>query len=115
LGVPIEEVSVFQGDTDKVLFGRGSFAQRSMGTGGSALKLAADEVVRKARRLAAWMMEAAEADVVFEGGFLRVAGTDRKVSFREVAQKSYITSGLPNEFGVGLDGIGSYAGPYTFP
>src|SRR6185437_9893174 len=115
LGVPIEEVSVFQGDTDKVLFGRGSFAQRSMGTGGSALKLAADEVVKKARRLAAWMLEADEADVVFEGGMLRVAGTDRQVSFRDVAQKSYMVSGLPPEFGVGLDGVGSHPGPYTFP
>jgi len=115
LGVPLEEVSVFQGDTDKVLFGRGSFAQRSMGTGGSALKLAADEVVKKARRLAAWMLEADEADVVFEGGMLRVAGTDRQVSFRDVAQKSYMVSGLPPEFGVGLDGVGSHPGPYTFP
>jgi carbon-monoxide dehydrogenase large subunit len=71
--------------------------------------------VRKARRVAAWMMEADEADVVFEGGMLRVAGTDRQVSFRDVAQKSYIVSGLPPEFGVGLDGVGSHAGPYTFP
>jgi carbon-monoxide dehydrogenase large subunit len=115
LGVPLVEVRVFQGDTDKVLFGRGSFAQRSMGTGGSALKLAAEEVVKKARRLAAWMLEADEADVVFEGGILRVAGTDRQISFREVAQKSYIVSGLPPEFGVGLDGVGSHPGPYTFP
>jgi carbon-monoxide dehydrogenase large subunit len=115
LSVPLDEIRVFQGDTDKVLFGRGSFAQRSMGTGGSALKLAAEEVVEKARRLAAWMLEADEADVVFEGGVLRVAGTDRQVSFREVAQKSYIVSGLPSEFGVGLDGVGSHAGPYTFP
>ena len=115
LGVPLDEVRVFQGDTDKVLFGRGSFAQRSMGTGGSALKLAAEEVVSKARRLAAWMLEVDEADVIFDNGVLRVAGTDRQVSFREVAQKSYIVSGLPPEFGVGLDGVGSHAGPYTFP
>ena len=41
----------------------GSFAQRSMIAGGSALKLAAEEVIRKGKRLAAWMLEAGEADI----------------------------------------------------
>jgi aerobic carbon-monoxide dehydrogenase large subunit len=115
LGVPFSEVRVFQGDTDKVLFGRGSYAQRSMSTGGSALKLAADEVVRKAKRLAAWMMEVSEPDVAFEGGIFRVAGTDRQIGWRDVAQKSYVAVGLPPEFGVGLDGVGTHPGPDTFP
>jgi aerobic carbon-monoxide dehydrogenase large subunit len=115
LGVPLAEVRVFQGDTDQVLFGRGSFAQRSMSTGGSALKLAADEVVRKARRLSAWMMEVADADIVFERGLFRVAGTDRQVTLRDVAKKSYAGMGIPNEFGIGLDGVGTHLGPNTFP
>jgi carbon-monoxide dehydrogenase large subunit len=114
LGVPFAEVRVFQGDTDKVLFGRGSYAQRSMSTGGSALKLAADEVVRKAKRLAAWMLEVAEPDIAFEHGVFRVSGTDRQVGWREVAQKSY-GMGLPAEFGVGLDSVGTHPGPDTFP
>ena len=115
LGVPFAEVKVFQGDTDKVLFGRGSYAQRSMSTGGSALKLAADEVLRKAKRIAAWMMEVAESDVAFERGVFRVGGTDRQVGWRDVAQKSYVAVGLPAEFGVGLDSVGSHPGPDTFP
>jgi carbon-monoxide dehydrogenase large subunit len=114
LGVPFAEVRVFQGDTDKVLFGRGSYAQRSMSTGGSALKLAADEVVRKAKRLAAWMLEVSEPDIAFERGVFRVSGTDRQVGWREVAQKSY-GMGLPAEFGVGLDSVGTHPGPDTFP
>ncbi|HXQ54007.1 MAG TPA: xanthine dehydrogenase family protein molybdopterin-binding subunit [Stellaceae bacterium] len=115
LGVPFAGVRVFQGDTDKVLFGRGSYAQRSMSTGGSALKLAADEVVRKAKRFAAWMMEVAEPDVAFERGVFRVAGTDRQLTWREVAQKSYAAVGIPSELGVGLDGVGTHPGPDTFP
>jgi aerobic carbon-monoxide dehydrogenase large subunit len=115
LGLPFADVRLFQGDTDKVLFGRGTFAQRSTSIGGSALKAASDEVVRKARRLSAWMMEVAEADIVFEHGHFRVPGTDRQVSWREVAQKSYIMQGLPAEFGVGLDGVGTYPGHFTFP
>jgi carbon-monoxide dehydrogenase large subunit len=115
LGVPFASVQLFQGDTDKVLFGRGTFAQRSTSIGGSALKAAADEVVKKARRLCAFMMEADEADIVFERGQFRVSGTDRQVSFGEVAQKSYMLVGVPPEFGVGIDGVGSFPGHFTFP
>lgn len=115
LGVPLEHVTVFHGDTDQVLFGRGSFAQRTMSTGGTALKVAADEVVRKARRIGAWMMEASEDDVVFENGRFRVTGTDRELTFHQVAEKSYIPMGLPPEFGVGLDAVGTDPGPSTYP
>lgn len=115
LGVPFDQVRVFQGDTDKILFGRGTFAQRSAMTGGSALKLAADEVVAKGKRLAAWMLESAASDIDFENGTFRIKGTDRFVTLAQVAQKSYAGIGLPEEFGVGLDGVGAHPGPYTFP
>jgi aerobic carbon-monoxide dehydrogenase large subunit len=115
LSVPIDDVRVFQGDTDKVLFGRGTFAQRSMATGGSALKLAADEIIRKGSRIAAWMMEASEADVAFEDGNFTVAGTDRSVTFKEVVKTSYLGAGVPQELGLGLDGVGNHDGTYSFP
>jgi carbon-monoxide dehydrogenase large subunit len=115
LGVPIEEVRLFHGDTDQVLFGRGSFAQRSMSTGGAALKVAVDEVIRKARRITAWAMKVAEDDVVFENAHFLVKGTNRGLSFHEVAERSYIPERLPAEFGVGLDAVGSDPGPCTFP
>jgi aerobic carbon-monoxide dehydrogenase large subunit len=115
LGVPIAEVTTFQGDTDRLLFGRGTFAQRSMIAGGSALKLAAQEVIRKGKRLAAWMLEASEADIEFEHAMFRIKGTDRQLSFSEVARKSYQGTGLPPELGIGLDGTGSHPGPDTFP
>lgn len=115
LGIPVETIKTFQGDTDKILYGRGTFAQRSMIAGGSALKLAADEVVKKGKRLAAWMLESADADIEFENLAFRIKGTDRQVSFFEVAKKSYQGVGLPPEFGIGLDGIASHPGPDTFP
>ncbi|MBT5050871.1 MAG: xanthine dehydrogenase family protein molybdopterin-binding subunit [Rhodospirillaceae bacterium] len=115
LGVPLDQIRVFQGDTDKVLFGRGTFAQRSMSAGGSALRRAADDVVSKGSRLSAWMLEVSEADIVFEDGLFRVAGTDREVSFREVAETSYMGAGLPSALGIGLDGVGTHDGTYSFP
>lgn len=114
-GVGLDRVRVFQGDTDKVLFGRGTFSQRSMIAGGSALRLAADVVIDKAKRLAGWMLETADADIEFVQGRFAVKGTDRSLSFGEVARKSYQGIGVPAEFGVGLDGTGSHPGPNTFP
>jgi carbon-monoxide dehydrogenase large subunit len=115
LGLSLDQVRVFQGDTDKLLYGRGTFAQRSMIAGGSALKLAADEVVRKGKRLAGWMLETSIEDLEFVEGSFGVKGTDRKLSFTEVAQKSYQGVGLPPELGIGLDGVGTHPGPNTFP
>ncbi len=115
LGVPFDKVRVFQGDTDKILFGRGTFAQRCTVAGGSSLRLAADEVVRKGKAISAWMMEASEADIGFEEGKFRVQGTDRCVSFAEVARKSYQPMGLPGAFGIGLDGTGVHEGSYCMP
>jgi aerobic carbon-monoxide dehydrogenase large subunit len=115
LGVSLDDVRVKQGDTDSALFGRGTFAQRSTSTGGSALKLAADEVVHRGKRLSAWILEAAEGDVEFQGGVFRVKGTDRQMTFREVAKASYNGLGLPQEIGIGLGGVGTHPGPNNFP
>jgi carbon-monoxide dehydrogenase large subunit len=115
LGVPSRHIRVFQGDTGKILFGRGTFAQRTTMTGGSALRLAADEVIRKGSRLAAFMLEAAEEDIEFVPPIFRVKGTDRSVTLQDVVEKSYAGIGLPPEFGVGIDGVGSFPGISTFP
>ncbi len=115
LGLPLSDIRVFQGDTDKVLFGRGTFAQRSMSTGGSALRKAADEVIEKGKRFSAWMLEASVEDMEFADGIFSVAGTDRKVGFREVAETAYRGSGVPSELGVGIDGVGTNEQTYSFP
>lgn len=115
LGVEPGQVTVFQGDTDNVLFGRGTFSQRSMSAGGSALQVAADAVIAKGKRVAGVLLEAAEHDIDFKAGAFCVKGTDRSVSFRAVAKKSYQGLGLPAELGIGLDGTGTHPGPFTFP
>jgi aerobic carbon-monoxide dehydrogenase large subunit len=115
LGVEPAKVTLFQGDTDKVLFGRGTFAQRSMSTGGSALQMAADVVIAKGKRIAGLMLEASDEDIEFKSGRFYVKGTDRAVAFKDVAKKSYQGIGLPAELGIGLDGAGTHPGPFTFP
>jgi carbon-monoxide dehydrogenase large subunit len=115
LGVPTDRIRVFQGDTDKVMFGRGTFAERSAIAGGSALKGAADAVVAKGKKLAGIMLEAAEGDIEFAAGMFRVAGTDRAVPFAAVARFAHAPMGVPMELGIGLDGAGSFGGPPSFP
>ena len=114
-GANLAHVRVFQGDTDRVLYGRGSFAERSALAGGSALKGAADEVIRKAKRIAAAILEAADSDIDFADGIFRVTGTDRTTTFKDVAQRAYAGHGLASELGLGLDGAGVYSGPQAYP
>jgi carbon-monoxide dehydrogenase large subunit len=115
LHVPMTHVRVLQGDTDRVLFGRGTFAERSTTVGGSALKFAADEVVRKGKRIAARMLEAAEDDIEFDRGLFRISGTNRSVRLSDVAQAAYAGAGLPVELGLGLDGVGVFEGVPSYP
>ncbi len=89
LGVPIERVRVVQGDTDQIAFGNGTGGSRMLVVGGNAVRGATERVVRTAKRVAAIQMEAAEADIEFAGGVFRVAGTDRKMSLKEIARAAY--------------------------
>ncbi len=116
LGVPFETIRYLQGDTSQVPFGRGTYASRSSMIGGSAIKLAAEALIEKARPLAAHMMETAAADVSFAEGNFTIAGTDRKVSMVDVAKMFYRPVGLPRQFGIGLEAAASFAGdPPNFP
>lgn len=117
LGVPVASVRVVQGDTDKVSYGRGSFGSRSMTVGGSALKLAAEQVIERGRRIAAHLLEAAATDLVFERGRYQVAGTDRGVTLGDVARASYAYGNkLPPELASGLEGVGYWsASPQNYP
>ena len=95
LGLDPGETRVIEGDTDAVAFGAGSFGSRSAAIGGTALWLAADKVIAKGKRIAAHLLEAAEADVSFAAGRFAIAGTDRGMSLKEVARASFAFAALP--------------------
>jgi carbon-monoxide dehydrogenase large subunit len=116
LGVPFENIRHVQGDTDAVPYGRGTYAARSAVLGGSALRLAADAIIDKARPMAAHMMEAAPGDIEFRDGHFRIAGTDRTLALTDVAKAFYRPMMLPPQFSVGLDASGSFsASPPSYP
>jgi aerobic carbon-monoxide dehydrogenase large subunit len=97
LGIPVDNVQVVFGDTDKVQFGLGTYGSRSLAVGGSALVRAADKVILKGRKIAAHMLEASESDVEFQGGVFRVAGTDSRKTFQEIALSAHFPVNYPLE------------------
>ncbi|MEM7326311.1 MAG: molybdopterin cofactor-binding domain-containing protein, partial [Actinomycetota bacterium] len=74
LGVPMEDVTVLQSDTAEIPRGAGTMGSRSLQTAGSAVHIASETVLGKAKALAAHMLEASESDIVTAEGGLQVAG-----------------------------------------
>jgi aerobic carbon-monoxide dehydrogenase large subunit len=102
LGIDSDDVVLVQGDTDKVAWGSGTFGSRSAALGGSAVVRAADKIIDKGRRIAAHILETAESDIVFERGAFTVAGTDRRLSLKEVARAAFQYGRLPPAIEPGL-------------
>ncbi|HEX4454203.1 MAG TPA: xanthine dehydrogenase family protein molybdopterin-binding subunit [Kofleriaceae bacterium] len=97
LGIPIENVEVVHGDTDRIPFGMGTYGSRSAAVGGSAIVKALDKIVDKGKKIAAHLLEASVADIEFADGLYRVAGTDRVKAFGEVAFAAYVPHNYPLE------------------
>ena len=102
LGLAPDDIQYIDGDTDRVAFGMGSNGSRSMAVGGSALTLAAGKVIAKGKRLAAHLLEAAEADIEFAEGKFTVVGTDREVALTQVARAAFQPARLPPGMEPGL-------------
>jgi aerobic carbon-monoxide dehydrogenase large subunit len=97
LGIPIESVSVVHGDTDKVQFGMGTYGSRSGPVGMSAIVRALDKVEAKAKKVAAFVLEAAEGDIEFKDGKFTVAGTDKSAAWGDIALNAYIAHKFTGE------------------
>jgi len=97
LGVPIANVDIVHGDTAKVPFGMGTYGSRSLAVGGSAMVKAMDKIVAKARRIAAHLMEADVADIEFDRGIFRVAGTDKTKTLTDISMAAYVPHNYPIE------------------
>src|SRR5476651_2317141 len=90
LGIPFENVAIVHGDTDKVQFGMGTYGSRSGAVGMSAIVKALDKIEAKAKKVAAYVLEAAEGDIEFKDGKFTVAGTDKSAAWGDVALNAYI-------------------------
>ena len=86
-GFDADDIEIVAGDTDEVEKATGTFGSRTMFIAGNALMVAADEIEREALSDAADALEAAGDDLVFESGGFAVAGTDRRISLAELAER----------------------------
>jgi carbon-monoxide dehydrogenase large subunit len=102
LGIDANAIRVVEGDTSRLSWGTGTGAARTATIGGGAVYHAVDKVIEKGRRIAAHLLEAAGADIEFKDGEYRVAGTDRKVGFTEVAKAAFNPAKLPSDIEIGL-------------
>ncbi len=90
LGIPIDNVSIVHGDTDKVQMGMGTYGSRSGAVGMSAIFKALDKVIAKGKKVAAYCLEASAEDIDFKDGKFSVKGTDKDIDFGSVALQAYI-------------------------
>ena len=97
LGLPIDNVSIVHGDTSKILFGMGTYGSRSIAVGGTAIVKALDKIIAKGKKIAAHLLEASESDIEYDRGEFKVAGTDRKKMFGEVAFAAYVPHNYPHD------------------
>ena len=116
LGIGIDQIEVVHGDTAQVPFGMGSYGSRSVAVGGSAIYEAMQKIIKKGTKIAAHLMEASEADVVFEDGRFTVAGTDKSLGFADVSLAAYVPHNYPEGLEPGLEETAFYDPKnFTFP
>jgi len=90
LGIPIENVAIVHGDTDKVQMGMGTYGSRSGAVGMSAIVKALDKIEAKAKKVAGHVLEASDQDIEFKDGKFTVKGTDKSIDFGSVALQAYV-------------------------
>ena len=116
LGIPMSQVSIVHGDTDKVQFGMGTYGSRSGAVGMSAIVKAMEKVEAKAKKIVAHQLEASENDIVIENGEFKVTGTDKAIAFPMVALAAYTAHNLPDGMEPGLKETAFYDPTnFTFP
>jgi len=112
LAVPLERISIVEGDTAMVPVGTGTFGSRSLAVGGSALHVACQKIILKGKKIAAHLLEASAADIEFSAGKFQVGGTDRKIGFAQIAGAAYVPHNYPLEsLEPGLDESAFYDPP----
>jgi carbon-monoxide dehydrogenase large subunit len=97
IGIDESMVEIVHGDTAKVPMGMGTYGSRSLAVGGSAMVRATEKIINKAKKIAAHLMEAADADIELKDGQFSVAGTDKSVAWGDVTLAAYVPHNYPLE------------------
>ena len=115
LGIPVDKITIEEGDTDTAPYGLGTYASRSTPVAGAATAIAARKIREKARKIAAHLLEAHEDDLEWENGRWFVKGSpDKGKTIAEIAFAAYTNH--PAGMEAGLEAVDYYDPPnLTFP
>ncbi|WP_371060074.1 xanthine dehydrogenase family protein molybdopterin-binding subunit [Rhodosalinus sp. 5P4] len=117
LGIDESMVDIVHGDTSKIPFGMGTYGSRSLAVCGSAMVRATEKIIAKAKKIAAHLMEASDADIELKDGKFTVAGTDKSVAWGDVTLAAYVPHNYPlTEIEPGLEETSFYdPSNFTYP
>ncbi|MFP5478284.1 MAG: xanthine dehydrogenase family protein molybdopterin-binding subunit [Alphaproteobacteria bacterium] len=97
IGIDASQVEIVHGDTSNTPMGMGTYGSRSLAVGGSAMVKATNKIINKAKKIAAHLMEASEADIELKDGKFTVAGTDKEKSWVDITLAAYVPHNYPLE------------------
>ncbi|GAB1716717.1 MAG: xanthine dehydrogenase, molybdenum binding subunit apoprotein [Nitrobacter sp.] len=86
-GLPPERIHMIQGDTDVVVSGLGTGGSSSIPSGGVSVERATRKLGVQLREIASEALETSPADLEISDGLVRIAGTDRSISFADLAKR----------------------------
>jgi aerobic carbon-monoxide dehydrogenase large subunit len=116
LGIPFDRLRLLQGDSDQLVAGGGTGGSRTAMASGSALVEASQEVVKRGKEIAGFVLEAAAADIEFAEGRFTIAGTDRSIGLLELVARLRSGLKLPPELPQSLDvALATNSPPSSFP
>jgi aerobic carbon-monoxide dehydrogenase large subunit len=107
-GLPPERVHVLQGDTDRIATGLGTGGSSSIPTGGVSVQLATRELGGKLKEIAAEALETSAGDLEISDGRIRIAGTDRSISFADLAKRTGVDPAKLNASATFTQADGTY-------
>ncbi len=114
LGIPSDDITIEEGDTDTAPYGLGTYGSRSTPVAGAATARAARKIKDKAKKIAAHVLEASEDDLEWEVDRFRVAGSDISMKMKDIAMAAY--SNVPDGLEHGLETTDYYNPPnFTYP
>ncbi len=109
LNIPIQDIEIVHGDTNRISMGWGTYGSRTTPVGGSAVAVATERVVEKGKKIAAHLLAANEEDVLFENGiFLLKEDPAQSLSFHDIALQANLAWNLPPSVEPGLEGYSFY-------
>lgn len=103
LGITPDEIEVIQGDTDQVPFGTGTFNSRSVAVGGSAIKIAADRIAQKMKKIAGHLLQSSPEKIFVSQGVFGTEDGQATIRARDVAKAAWTGHNIPYDFGIGLE------------